>query len=391
MATRTVPTAYHEDVTGEVLRRLAETRVPDHRVLSVYADVDPSRFGTQPARAAALHATADTARGTVEATEGLTHEARETLRGDAGRVEQFFTAVAADADADVGAGLAVFAAGDGQLFEVVRLPEPPEPAALVAATPAIARLAEIGPPERWAIVLVSRADGRLIRGTRRRMWEVHRLDDDVQGQHDQGGWSQTHYERSVDQDAPRHIERVFDALRHSDEEVLFEHLAIAAPEEVRGAMHRQLDASMRARFEGWIGLNAGRAGPSEALDAARPLMEEARERRERALLDRLADARGIGARASTSLQQVLEALTAQRVETLLIERGFTAPGRVCPGCGWLAPEGDRCPIDGTALEAVDDVTEAAVAAAIRQSAAVTFLRDPAALRDLGGIASLNRY
>jgi peptide subunit release factor 1 (eRF1) len=50
------------------------------------------------------------------------------------------------------------------------------------------------------VALVSRADARFLRGGREGLTEEGRVSDDIHGQHDQGGWSQARYERSVDQD-----------------------------------------------------------------------------------------------------------------------------------------------------------------------------------------------
>lgn len=56
-------------------------------------------------------------------------------------------------------------------------------------------------------------------------------------------------------------------------------------------------------------------------------------------------------------------------------QGCRNPGTKCLTCGWLGPAGrDRCPVDETALDAVDNILEPAVRAAIQQSAAVHVVR-----------------
>ena len=76
--------------------------------------------------------------------------------------------------------------------------------------------------------------------------------------------------------------------------------------------------------------------------------------------------------------------------------GAAAPGTKCVTCGWLGPAGiRRCPVDETTLDAVDNVVEPAIQAALQQAAAVHVLR-PAAGEEsaapiAGPIAALLRY
>jgi peptide subunit release factor 1 (eRF1) len=77
-----------------------------------------------------------------------------------------------------------------------------------------------------------------------------------------------------------------------------------------------------------------------------------------------------------------------------VDERFFAPGTACPVCGWLGPDGERtCPVDGSELEQLDDLTEAAIELTLQQSAeilAVRRRRDELQER-AGGIAALLRF
>jgi peptide subunit release factor 1 (eRF1) len=96
-------------------------------------------------------------------------------------------------------------------------------------------------------------------------------------------------------------------------------------------------------------------------------------------------------RAAVGLEAVLDALVQRRVAALLYDSGLSATGVACPHCGWMGAEGERCPIDGTALERREDILEDAVHSAVRQSAEVLALRDRPELGPLGGIAATLRF
>jgi peptide chain release factor subunit 1 len=89
---------------------------------------------------------------------------------------------------------------------------------------------------------------------------------------------------------------------------------------------------------------------------------------------------------------VLVAVHEQRVETLLVDQGYTAPGVVCPQCGWLGGKGfSECQADGTPVERHDDIVEVVIERAITQSAGVHILRDRPELASHGHIAALLRF
>lgn len=79
-----------------------------------------------------------------------------------------------------------------------------------------------------------------------------------------------------------------------------------------------------------------------------------------------------------------------------MRKGAEIPGTKCLNYGWLGPAGrDRCPVDETALDAVDNILEPAVRAANQQSAAVHVVRAQDGEEPLapfsGPIAALLRY
>jgi peptide subunit release factor 1 (eRF1) len=117
------------------------------------------------------------------------------------------------------------------------------------------------------------------------------------------------------------------------------------------------------------------ASEDQVLDAVREVMDAHLEREQRALFERFSAEHGTNGRAAAGLERVLASLAEKKVETLLVREAAEAPGTKCVTCGWIGPAGPtRCPIDETSLDAVDNIVEPAIQAAIQQSAAVHVVR-----------------
>ena len=374
-------------LTDGELRRLADLR-PGHPVLSLYLDLDPRQFGTGAARASAIGSLLDDARRRVEDAE-LDHDQRQGLREDVERVERFF---AGEFSAKGARALAVFCSTRAGLFEAIPLGRPVDTRVVLNHSPYVEPLVQAADGRDWLVVLVNRRDARFLRGGPGRLQEVGALSDDVHGQHDQGGWSQKRFERSVDREVDWHVDNVVEAIERRFKRAPFERLLIGGPEEFVPRFEAKLSHPLRERIAGRVDVDVGNATTDQVLAAAAPCFEAADRARERTALDRLAQGVGAAGRGASELGAVLEALNERRVEILLYEEGFDAPGVACPEHAWLGPEGiDRCPVDGEAPERVDSIMESAVESALAQSAEIVVVRHHEDLGPLGRVGAVLRF
>jgi peptide chain release factor subunit 1 len=370
------------ELTPDRLRALADCRPERGLVLSLYLNLDPSEFATPEARQTAVRSLLNEAESQVE-DPVLEHDEREALRGDLERVRRELTA---ELDADGAHGLAIFASAPAGLWETLKLSRPVPSGATVDSRPHIEPLTVHADATRWAVLLVNRRAGRIFRGTRDALYEVASLSDIVHGQHDQGGWSQARYERSVEQDVEEHLKRAAEALFRGFQRQEFDALLVGAPEELAPHAEEKLHPYLRARRAGRLTVDVEHASPDEIVEAAKPCFAEHERAREHDALDRI----GEGPSAA-GWDDVLEALNEKRVETLLVDGATHASGGVCPRCGWLGRGRDACPIDGTALGPRDDLCEAAIEAAVRQGGSVLHLRHHDDLVARGGLAAVLRF
>jgi peptide subunit release factor 1 (eRF1) len=378
------------DITRERLRRLAGIRAGEAKVLSLFLNLDPREFATAPARNTEVRSVLDRAARLIREDEALSHAARASLRADLERVQ---AELGGGMDARGAHGLAVFASSAADLFEVIKLSEPVDHDPVIADAPFIEPLSAIGPPERWCVLLVNRRMARLFCGPGAELEEVELIEDDLRRRHDQGGWSQANYQRSIDKDVSdhlRHVAKVAFAQLQRDPPV---GILIGAPHELAGEFEGHLHPYLRERLAGRLDIDVEHTSADDVRRAVAPSIEQAARAREDAALARMAEAFGAGTgRAASGVPDVLAAVHEQRVEFLLVDAGYALPGVVCPTCGWLGVEGAAaCPADGSATERLDDVVEAAVERSLTQAADVHVLRDRAELASHGHIAAVLRF
>jgi peptide chain release factor subunit 1 len=366
------------------LRRLAELRIDRPLVLSLYLDLDPTQFATPPARATAVRSLLDEADRAVRDRAGLSHADRVALDDALERAGAFLQR---ELPAEGARAVAVFACPPADLFEAVKLPRSVPNRAAIGHSPLVGPLVRLERRERWCVALVSRRDARIFRGSPDGLREIEQIHDAVFGQHDQGGWSQARYQRGIEKEKDDHLKHTSEALMRHFKRRPFQRLIIGGPREVVADFESKLHGYLKARLAGRIEVDVDSATSAEVLEAARPRFDELEREREAEALERLA------VRSALGLEEVLRALNERRVEILVLEERFSAPGTQCLECGWLGPAGEsRCPANGAELVELEDLADAAIELAVQQSAELLAVRyDREALALWGGIAAVLRF
>jgi peptide chain release factor subunit 1 len=242
---------------------------------------------------------------------------------------------------------------------------------------------------------VNRQTGRMLFGDRDSLAEVDVILDEVHGQHQQGGWSQARYQRSVDEDVQDHLRNVAEAAFVRFKRTPFDHLLLGGPTETLADFESKLHAYLQQRVAGRIDVDVENTSLDDIRDAASSKIGDHERARTREALDRLQEGVSTGGRGAAGLEAVLAALNERRVETLLIAQGFDAAGCTCPQCGWVGMvDGGACPADGTSLDCRDNVIESALELALMQSADVLVVRDEGLALELqshGDIGAVLRF
>lgn len=355
-------------LTDDVLRSLSGIEADEPVVVSMFINLDPSRFATAPARSTQFNSLLNELSEQIRARD-LSHDAQEALKADRERIERFLEE---EIDFSEAEAVAIYSAQALDFFQAIKLAEPLDAAVHVDLRPMLEPVMGHEDEGEWCVLLVTRDSGRIFRGGPTGIRENRDFHSDVKGQHQQGGWSQARFERSVEREVEWHLEAVTDLLFRMYKRRPFEHLIIGADNQnLRPALTGETHAYLLERLRGWIDIDEALAGEDQVFAAARVVMDEHLANEERKLLERFEAESAVHGRAAADLEGVLEALVAQRVETLLVKEGAAVEGTKCVTCGWLGTAGlVNCPVDETRLDPVDNIVEPAIQAAIRQSADV---------------------
>lgn len=372
------------DVSQDTLRQLAAYR--DGAVLSLFLDLDPSKVPTAPARQSAVDAMLHEARRVVEAGK-LDHDAKARMRDALTEIERRLEPTAIPVEG--ARALAIFAPGPQASVQVLRLPAPIPNHVVLDTSPHVEPLLRMADRGRWCVALVDRGRATFHLGNEDGMPRSGALDDEV---HAQGGWSQPRHERSIENEIGAHFDHVADSLAVALREGRYDKLILAGQQSMRSDLEARLDKTVRDRLAGWIELDLSAADAETVRTAAEPVIVRARAEHERTVLERLAQGVGTpGGHGVAGLRTTLGALSERRVATLVVDPALRSPGARCPACGLLGLHMVECPADGTEMEQLANVVEAAVALAYEQAAEVVLPAPAPELDAVDGIGAVTRF
>lgn len=133
------------------------------------------------------------------------------------------------------------------------------------------------------------------------------------------------------------------------------------------------------------------ANHQDILDEALTVGAKAEEKREAALVEKMVTSAAKEADGVVGLSDSLRTTREGRVQTLLIDEDYHAPGYRCEGCGHLASKNaDACPFCGGNFTEIPDATELLVRKVMLSGGVVEIVRDNEQMAEVG-IGALLRY
>jgi peptide chain release factor subunit 1 len=373
-------------ISWDALRDLAGFRAAKGVALSFYLDLDPATTPTAGDAATRVNSLLSEATRQLDRSD-LTHDQKQSLKGDVERVRQYFQQ---DLNRDGAHGLAVFASDLDNLWRPLTLTESVPDAVKVNDELFLTPLVPlVGRGEGALVAVVGRERGELYRLHGGRLEPVADRTEETPGRHDQGGWSQARYQRHIEHLVQEHLERVAHELdlrvrRRS------ERIVVVSTEDTRAAFDDIISKDVRKAIVGWTTAEA-HAGPAELLAAASPVLEARRAQDEERCVERWREEAGRNGRATSGWERTLEAASDGRIELLLYRNGVRHEAWRCPSCGRLAIGNGTCPLDATRMEQTAEGLDLAVHHTLSHGGTVWAVTTRSDLDPVEGIGALLRY
>ena len=376
-------------ITDGLLRDLAGFTSERAPVTSCYLDVDGRRYIRPQDVEPHLDDLLRRGRRRLAASGAHDRAAVASVEADLHRISDF---VRGGIDRSSTRGLAMFSCSADGFWRVVELAVTVPNVIVVNATPHIRVLESVVDQHlRFAVLLVDRQRARILLFEQGQLVEKHESFDQLPRHDDDGGkMRRDDLADHAHAAAAHHLRRAAQAAFAAFQEQPFDHLVLCTPEAMGREMERELHPWLRERIAARLSIPVA-ARDVEIAQAALEVEAGVERAREAALVERLRQAVGGGTGAVVGLADVLSALVARRVETLLVSEGYEAPGWRCRGCRYVGVRGRGCPLCAAAMDQVDDVVEEAVEEALNQSCRLAMCRANPDLDVLGRIGAILRF
>lgn len=370
-------------------RSLAAFRAERGLCVSLFLDLDPGAVPTAKEMSSHVTSIVDDARRRLDELSGeLDHDRRLAAREDLDEAASFLED---ELDRSGAEGFALYVDGLDGVRHDVPLQTPVEDAARVSRTFALVPLLEALERDRELILAaVGRERGTIWRRRDGHTELVTDVSTEIQGRHDQGGWSQARFQRSVEDEALHHFRDVADSLADTIRPGAGQLLVVACVEEQRPTFERFLASHVREALLGWTNVEAHAGVDALEPEADRLLAGRLDDERD-TLLERWREELGQDeGRAASSWKDAVGAAADGRIESALVD-GRTVAAWVCPTCDRGSLEPGSCAIDGTPLVTEPGGALELLARGTLANGGEVRLCDPPVLDGTDGVAALFRY
>jgi peptide chain release factor subunit 1 len=370
-------------ISRQHLERLARLK-SEHGILTAYIRMDPRlRFVRWQA--------ATQFKGALKHAERRIRKSRwqDALDRESAQVLDFLSNLE-----PAGRGLVIFSCRPEGLWEVLSLEIPVPNLVDVDTTTKTGVLAEtLNEFPRFIVAVLQRDKAHIYTAQQGIAEQQLQVATEVPGQHDQGGRSQIRFERHIEFHVAEHLKKVADELKRLAETGAFK-LAFGGTEEIVDEMLNMLPEPIVRAYIGRFPVNHKHDAEQQILERAELLWKNREQFESGKLVDQVFDAAKSDMRGVLGVEPTLNALSEEKVQTLLLADGLAIEGSVCARCDYFSSQKFKtCPYCGGAAEQ-RDLADRAVEKAILIGADAEVVL-PGESRDRllaeGGLGALLRY
>ena len=207
------------------------------------------------------------------------------------------------------------------------------------------------------------------------------------------GYEAGHNDRYLDNHAMRHYQNVCERLlRLYANGNGFDRLLLGCRDEVWGEIEPHFHAYLRGVLLGHTNLDVATLTPEQVREAAQRAIAEDTASRLSGLLREVVGGAQSNGRGALGLRHVLSSLERGEVQSVVIGNNLQATVVECTHCGHLDTRMVKdCAVCGQPTQEIEDVADALITQAMRNSAEIVYVGDDDALAATGRVGALLRF
>jgi peptide subunit release factor 1 (eRF1) len=291
-------------------------------------------------------------------------------------------------------GLAIFSCSSQDFWLFFNLPSPPRNRIVFDRNPYVHPLSAI--LDEYHRIFALTLDRKEAKWYGIFMGEISLLDshrEDVPSKVKEGGWEgyeSKRIERHVATHLHDNLKKIAQKTFKLYKQNHFDWIFLGCREKYRSDFETLLHPYIKRKIKGRL-----KATPADSqatlLKESLELEKKLKKQEELEIVPMLISELEKGGRAISGLKQTLKSLNQSEVQTLVVTRYFSQPGRMCPRCHFLFVDELKCPSCQRKTDKILDIIDEAVEAAMDKNCQVKHVTPPSKLNRYGKIGAFLRY
>jgi peptide subunit release factor 1 (eRF1) len=375
--------------TREQIENLAKFRSESLLTTSFYLDTDKSRLRKKEISLSSKNLIKK-GKSQLEGMS-LSKEKKDSLSQDLNRIHRFCSQNLRSYNSP---GLAIFSCSGQNFWQVFELPHPARNRIIFDKDPYVRLLSFILNAYHHIFVLtLDRREAKWYDVNMGQIFLIDSLVGDVPSKVKEGGWEgyeSKRIERHIATLLHEYFKKVAQKTFALFKKNHFDWLFLGCKEEYCSEFESLLHPYLKKRLQGYI-----KANPSDSQDKilkeSGALEKTLKKREDEETIKRFVSELEKGGRATSGLKNTLKKINRGEVQTLLVTRNFSKPGRICPRCHFLYVDELRCPSCQKKTDPQVDIIDEAVEATLDKNGHVKHINPPSTLNRYGKMGAFLRY
>lgn len=293
-----------------------------------------------------------------------------------------------------GAGLALFSCAGKDFFQDIELPNSPLNRIIFDQNPYVRLLSAIlNEHTRICCLAIDRKEAKWYDIYAGEITQADSLTGDIPKRIKEGGWEgydSKRIERHINQQLKDYFKKTAQNTFRLLKKNAFDWFFLGCQDEYCAEFDSFLHPYIKKRMKGRLKISPGDS-KDKVLQKTEDLVKELKIAEKEAILRTFTSEMKKGGLSVSGLKNTLRKINRGEVQTLLITRYLSKPGRLCPKCRFLYADEATCPSCRIKTSTLLDVVDEAVEAALEKNAQIRHITPPSDLNQYGDIGAILRY